>query len=73
LVYKNWLDTVTAILPYFKMRFVGGFLYFSGAILMVVNLAAARKGSFQKEVPAEAPALANVKKEEKKAKLSTFG
>ena len=63
LVYKNWLDTVTAILPYFKMRFVGGFLYFSGAILMVVNLVAtARKGSFQKEVPAEAPALANVKK-----------
>jgi len=63
LVYKNWLDTVTAILPYFKMRFVGGFLYFSGAILMVVNLiATARKGSFQKGVSAEAPALANVKK-----------
>jgi len=63
LVYKNWLDTVTAILPYFKMRFVGGFLYFSGAILMVVNLiATARKGSFQKDVSAEAPALANVKK-----------
>ncbi|MPS74185.1 MAG: cytochrome-c oxidase, cbb3-type subunit I [Chryseobacterium sp.] len=63
LVYKNWLDTVTAILPYFKMRFVGGLLYFSGAVLMVVNLiATARKGSFQKEVSAEAPALANVKK-----------
>ncbi|MFC4164512.1 cytochrome-c oxidase, cbb3-type subunit I [Epilithonimonas zeae] len=63
LVYKNWLDTVTAILPYFKMRFVGGFLYFSGAILMVVNLiATARKGSFQKDVSAEAPALAKVKK-----------
>jgi cytochrome c oxidase cbb3-type subunit I/II len=44
------VDTVTAILPYFKMRFVGGFLYFSGAILMVVNLVAtARKGSFQKK------------------------
>ncbi len=63
LVYKNWLDTVTAILPYFKMRFVGGLLYFSGAILMVVNLVAtARKGSFQKEVPVEVPALANTKK-----------
>jgi cytochrome c oxidase cbb3-type subunit I/II len=63
LVYKNWLDTVTAILPYFKMRFVGGLLYFSGAVLMVVNLVAtARKGSFQKDVSAEAPALANVKK-----------
>ena len=63
LVYKNWLDTVTAILPYFKMRFVGGLFYFSGAILMVVNLiATARKGSFQKEVPTEAPALAKVNK-----------
>jgi len=63
LVYKNWLDTVTAILPYFKMRFVGGFLYFSGAVLMVINLiATARKGSFQREVPVEVPALANVSK-----------
>jgi len=63
LVYKNWLDTVTAILPYFKMRFVGGLLYFSGAVLMVVNLiATARKGSFQKEVPVEVPALAKINK-----------
>lgn len=63
LVYKNWLDTVTAILPHYKLRFLGGFLYFSGAVLMVVNLVAtARKGSFQKEVPAEVPALAKIKK-----------
>ncbi|SIP91338.1 cytochrome c oxidase cbb3-type subunit I/II [Chryseobacterium sp. RU37D] len=61
LVWKNWLDTVTAIIPYFKMRFVGGLFYLSGALLMVVNLiATVRKGSFQKDVPAEAPALANV-------------
>lgn len=61
LVYKNWLDTVTAIIPYYQMRFVGGLLYISGAILMVVNvIATVRQGSFQKEVPAEAPALANV-------------
>ncbi len=61
LEWKNWLDTVTAILPYYKMRFVGGLLYISGAVLMVVNvIATARKGSFQKEVPAEAPALANI-------------
>ncbi|WP_300672487.1 cytochrome-c oxidase, cbb3-type subunit I [Soonwooa sp.] len=58
LVYKNWLDTVTAILPYYKMRFVGGLFYISGAILMVVNLVkTAKQGSFLKEVPAEAPAL----------------
>jgi cytochrome c oxidase cbb3-type subunit I/II len=61
LVWKNWLDTVTAIIPYFKMRFLGGLFYLSGAILMVVNLiATVRKGSFQKDVPAEAPALANI-------------
>ena len=61
LVWKNWLDTVTAIIPYFWMRFFGGILYLSGVILMVVNLVAtARQGSFQKNVPAEAPALANI-------------
>ena len=66
LVYKNWLDTVTAIIPYYQMRFVGGLLYISGAILMVVNvIATVRSGSFQKEVPAEAPALADVTKQRK--------
>ncbi|KYH03735.1 MULTISPECIES: cytochrome-c oxidase, cbb3-type subunit I [Chryseobacterium] len=66
LLWKNWLDTVTAIIPYFKMRFLGGLFYFSGAILMVINLAATiRKGSFQKEVPAEAPALANINNKRK--------
>ncbi len=59
LIWKNWLDTVTAIIPYYKMRFMGGALYISGAILMVINvIATIRKGSFQKDVPAEAPALA---------------
>lgn len=61
LVWKNWLDTVTAIIPYYIMRFVGGLLYISGAILMCVNvIATVRRGSFQKDVPAEAPALANI-------------
>ncbi|KXH83618.1 cytochrome-c oxidase, cbb3-type subunit I [Chryseobacterium kwangjuense] len=61
LLWKNWLDTVTAIIPYFKMRFLGGAFYISGSILMIVNvIATVRKGSFQKEVPAEAPALANI-------------
>ncbi|VDH03359.1 cytochrome-c oxidase, cbb3-type subunit I [Bergeyella zoohelcum] len=61
LVWKNWLDTVTAIIPHYISRFVGGVLYISGAILMVINVVATvRKGSFQKEVPAEAPALANI-------------
>ena len=61
LMYKNWLDTVTAIIPYFQMRFFGGILYISGAILMVINVVATvRSGSFLKDVPAEAPALANI-------------
>lgn len=61
LVWKNWLDTVTAILPYYYMRFVGGLLYIFGAVLMCVNVVATvRSGSFQKDVPAEAPALANM-------------
>ena len=61
LLYKQWLDTVTAIIPYYIMRFVGGLLYIIGAILMVVNVVATvRQGSFQKEVPAEAPPLSNI-------------
>ncbi len=66
LVYKNWLDTVTAIIPYYQMRFVGGLLYISGAILMCVNVVATvRSGSFQKNVPAEAPALAKISNKRK--------
>ena len=66
LLYKNWLDTVTAIIPYYQMRFVGGLLYISGAILMCVNVVATvRSGSFQKNVPAEAPPLADVSKKRK--------
>lgn len=49
LVYKLDLDTVTAIIPYYQMRFVGGLLYISGAILMCVNVVATvRSGSFQR-------------------------
>ncbi|WP_143883216.1 cytochrome-c oxidase, cbb3-type subunit I [Chryseobacterium binzhouense] len=66
LLWKNWLDTVTAIVPYYKMRFVGGLLYLSGGLLMVVNAyMTVKKGSFQKEVPAEAPALANISNKRK--------
>ena len=66
LVYKQWLDTVTAIIPYYVMRFVGGLLYIIGAILMCINVVATvRSGSFQKEVHAEAPALAKISKKRK--------
>ena len=66
LLWKNWLDTVTAIIPYYKLRFLGGLFYLSGGLLMVVNVyMTIRKGSFQKEVPAEAPALANISNKRK--------
>ncbi len=61
LLWKNWLDTVTAIIPYYIMRFAGGLFYISGALLMCFNVyMTVRKGSFQKNVPAEAPPLANI-------------
>ena len=66
LLYKNWLDTVTAIIPYYEMRFVGGLLYITGATLMCINvIATVRSGSFQKNVPAEAPALAKISNQRK--------
>ncbi len=66
LIWKNWLDTVEAIIPYYYMRFFGGVLYIFGAILMVINVVATvRVGSFQKDVPAEAPALTKITKNRK--------
>ena len=66
LIWKNWLDTVEAIIPYYYMRFFGGVLYIFGAILMVINVVATvRAGSFQKDVPAEEPALAKITKNRK--------
>ena len=66
LIWKNWLDTVEAIIPYYYMRFFGGVLYIFGAILMVIKVVATvRAGSFQKDVPAEAPALAKITKNRK--------
>jgi len=67
LMYKNWLDTVTAIIPYYKMRFFGGFLYILGSVLMMVNVyKTVSIGVFQKNVPAEAPPLSVISKNRKK-------
>lgn len=61
LVWKNWLDTVTAITPYYFLRVVGGTLYLSGALLMVVNMIATvwNKNLVANEY-AEAPALTKI-------------
>lgn len=65
LEYKNFLETVVAILPMYMLRAVGGALYISGAFLMSYNLVkTAKQGSFIANEDAEAPAL------EKKVKVT---
>ncbi|MEY2937735.1 MAG: hypothetical protein RL062_324 [Bacteroidota bacterium] len=55
----QFLDTVKYMRPFYMIRSVGGLLYLSGAILMVVNLwKTAKIGNFLAEEAAEAPALA---------------
>ncbi|MEM8894427.1 MAG: cytochrome-c oxidase, cbb3-type subunit I, partial [Bacteroidota bacterium] len=58
LLYPNFLETVTQIIPMYMIRSVGGLLYFSGMFLMVYNLMkTAAAGSFMAYEAAEAPAL----------------
>ena len=58
LEYSNFLDTVTQIVPMYMMRAVGGTLYLTGVILMVINLwKTAANGSFKKTDSASAPPL----------------
>ncbi len=59
LMYPNFLETVTQILPMYWMRAIGGTLYLIGALLMVYNLIkTAYSGKFIKETQAEAAPLA---------------
>lgn len=63
LVYPNFLETVTQIVPMYAMRALGGLLYLIGALIMVYNIAKTVKiGSFVKNEAAEAPALAKAYK-----------
>ncbi|XOD67874.1 MAG: cytochrome-c oxidase, cbb3-type subunit I [Flavobacteriales bacterium Tduv] len=58
LMNKNFLDTVTAIIPFYIMRFIGGSLYILGTFFMVYNVyKTIRKGTFVGNEAAEAPAL----------------
>ena len=58
LSYPNFLETVTQIKPMYAMRSVGGTLYFTGALLFVVNIwKTVKAGSFIANEAAEAPAL----------------
>ncbi|GCD77806.1 bifunctional cbb3-type cytochrome C oxidase subunit I/II [Thermaurantimonas aggregans] len=59
LVYGNFLETVTQIIPMYALRAFGGLLYVTGIIMMTYNLAKTMlKGKLLAEEPAEAPALA---------------
>jgi cytochrome c oxidase cbb3-type subunit I/II len=57
LVYKNFLETVTHLIPMYAIRALGGTLYLLGAILGLYNLLVTmKKGDFEKEEVVNVPA-----------------
>jgi cytochrome c oxidase cbb3-type subunit I/II len=61
LVYGNFLETVSEIMPMYAMRAVGGTLYLVGMLVMVYNAyQTIRKGNAVEDELAEAPALAKI-------------
>jgi cytochrome c oxidase cbb3-type subunit I/II len=58
LVYGNFLETVTQIVPMYMLRGIGGTLYLTGIILLAYNIfQTMRKGDLIANEPAEAPAM----------------
>jgi cytochrome c oxidase cbb3-type subunit I/II len=58
LVYQNFLDTVTQIIPMYGLRAFGGLLFFIGTLMMVYNLyKTAKQGTFAPNTEAKAPPL----------------
>lgn len=54
----EFLETVTALAPYYILRTIGGLLFIIGAIMMFYNLIkTAKAGNFLADEPAEAPNL----------------
>ncbi|RNL89880.1 cytochrome-c oxidase, cbb3-type subunit I [Sinomicrobium pectinilyticum] len=63
LIYGNFLETVTQIIPMYWMRAIGGSLYIVGALVGVYNVwVTIRKGNKVNDELAEAPALQRVSK-----------
>src|SRR5690606_13691135 len=63
LVYGNFLETVSEIMPMYWMRAIGGTLFLTGLLIMIYNIiVTVRKGSPVTDELAEAPALQNVSK-----------
>lgn len=54
----EFLETVTALAPYYILRTIGGLLFIIGAVMMFYNLIkTAKQGNFLANEPAEAPNL----------------
>ena len=63
IVYGNFLETVTEIMPMYWMRAIGGTLYITGMLILVYNVVVTiAKGSKVEDELAEAPALERVAK-----------
>ena len=63
LVYGNFLETVSEIIPMYWMRAIGGTLYIVGILVLVYNIVVTvRSGSAVTDELAEAPALTRVSK-----------
>jgi cytochrome c oxidase cbb3-type subunit I/II len=63
LVYGNFLETVSEIIPMYWMRAIGGTLYIAGMLILVYNIVKTiRSGSSVKDELAEAVALQRVSK-----------
>ncbi len=61
LVYGNFLETVTQIIPMYWMRAIGGSMYLVGLLVMLYNIAVTvRQGSKVEDELAEAAALSRV-------------
>ena len=61
LVYGNFLETVSEIIPMYWMRAIGGTLYITGMLILVYNIVVTIKnGSKVTDELAEAPALQRV-------------
>ncbi len=66
LLYGNFLETVTQIIPMYMLRAFGGLLYLIGATLLVINVVRTIKsGKLLREEEASAPALAKRYQKEK--------
>jgi cytochrome c oxidase cbb3-type subunit I/II len=64
LAHTDFLETVTAIRPMYHTRILGGALYFSGAVLFLINMIkTVKSGSMVENEETSAPALEKLPKE----------